>query len=98
MPITEVTAKGSGPERHEVTITSKNQITLPAAFCRRLGLARGDRIELIVEPEGTVRMVPLRMVPDLQRFAGIWKGGGLLGHTDGNAYVDELRGPAEPEA
>lgn len=94
------TSADRGQERFEAAMTSKNQITLPAKLCLRLGLTRGDRVELLLESDGTVRMIPQRAVPDLQQFVGIWRGQGLLGEVggDGNAYVEELRGPIEPEA
>ena len=42
----------------QATITSKGQITLPKALRERLHLAPGDRVELIVDDNDVVRMVP----------------------------------------
>lgn len=86
-----------GQARFEVTITSKNQVTLPADLCRSLGLERGDRLELIMEPDGTVRMIPRRVVPDLRQFVGIWRNHSFYTLGSGQAYVEEVRGPVEPE-
>jgi len=49
------------------TITSKGQITLPKALRDQLHLSAGDRIEFIMEENGTVRMLPrLASIKDLK--------------------------------
>ncbi|MEE8271030.1 MAG: AbrB/MazE/SpoVT family DNA-binding domain-containing protein [Alphaproteobacteria bacterium] len=38
-------------------VTSKGQITLPKAIRDALGVGTGDRVEFLVEPDGTVTVV-----------------------------------------
>lgn len=42
----------------EATLTSKGQITIPKAVRESLKLHVGDRIEFLVDPDGSVRIVP----------------------------------------
>ena len=53
-----------------VTITSKNQITLPAELVRRLQLTRNRRLS-IVEKKGTLELKPEPSIE--QTMAPIWK-------------------------
>ncbi len=39
-----------------MTVTSKGQVTLPAEVRRHLKLKKGQKIALVLEPEGTVRL------------------------------------------
>jgi antitoxin PrlF len=41
------------------TITSKGQITIPKEVRDRLGLKPGDRVEIYVEPERTIKLEEL---------------------------------------
>lgn len=42
------------------TITSKGQVTLPKAVRDHLRLDQGDRVEFVVEADGSVKVRPLR--------------------------------------
>ncbi len=85
---------GGRDEDAMTTISSKNQITLPAHLLREMGLGAGDR--LAITREGT-RLV-LRARP---RDWVSYHAGSLAGHYGGSreeqdAYVRELRQEAEP--
>ena len=41
-----------------VQVRSNGQITLPAPARRKAKIAEGDLLEVIVEPDGTIRLVP----------------------------------------
>ncbi|HEX7021632.1 MAG TPA: AbrB/MazE/SpoVT family DNA-binding domain-containing protein [Trueperaceae bacterium] len=42
----------------QATITSKGRVTIPKAVRQKLGLQAGDRIEFLVQMDGTVQVVP----------------------------------------
>lgn len=42
------------------TITSKGQITLPKEVRDHLHVAEGDRVEFVIQPEGSVEVHPLK--------------------------------------
>ena len=46
-------------EEKKVTITNQGMVTIPAAFRKSYGLKDGDKV-LIVEDEGTLRIIPLK--------------------------------------
>ncbi len=48
------------------TVSSKSQITLPAAACRQVGIKPHDRV-LVEVREGTI---VIRSAPDLMQFKG----------------------------
>jgi AbrB family looped-hinge helix DNA binding protein len=45
-----------------VTISSKDQITIPKALCDRFGIQPGDKVELWVE-RGILRVQPVKRAP-----------------------------------
>lgn len=46
-------------EEKKVTITNKGMVTIPAAFRKSYGLKDGDKV-LIIEDEGTLKIIPLK--------------------------------------
>ena len=51
------------------TITSKGQLTLPAAVRRHLGIDPGDRLTIVIEDENGARL--LRIYHDVQSVRGL---------------------------
>ncbi len=43
----------------EATLTSKGQVTIPKAVRDALHLRSGDRLDFILEADGTVRVLPI---------------------------------------
>ena len=43
----------------QATMTSKGQVTVPKAVRDRLHLGPGDKIEFLVDQDGTVRVIPV---------------------------------------
>ena len=46
----------SGATEIVSAVTSKGQVTLPAAVRRHLGIGRSDRVSFVIESDGTVRL------------------------------------------
>jgi AbrB family looped-hinge helix DNA binding protein len=44
----------------EATLTSKGQVTIPKAVRDALHLQTGDRLDFILEADGTVRVLPVK--------------------------------------
>ena len=53
-------------EEKKVTITNKGMISIPAAFRKSYGLKDGDKV-LIIEDEGTLKIIPLKDFDELKR-------------------------------
>lgn len=75
------------------TISSKNQITLPAQLLREMGLGAGDR--LVVRREGNRLVLRPRPKDWVEYYGGSLRG--LYGETqaDKEKYVQDLRGEWE---
>jgi len=71
------------------TISSKNQITLPAHLLRELGLHSGDR--LAITREGTRLILRVRPQDWVEHHAGSLAGVYGKDRREVDAYVDELR-------
>ncbi|MBY8983597.1 MAG: AbrB/MazE/SpoVT family DNA-binding domain-containing protein [Candidatus Lokiarchaeota archaeon] len=53
-------------EEKKVTITNQGMVTIPAAFRKSYGLKDGDKV-LIIEDEGTLKIIPLKDSDDLKK-------------------------------
>ena len=49
-----------------VTITNQGMVTIPAIFRKMHNLKDGDKV-LIVEDEGTLKMIPLKEIEEIQK-------------------------------
>jgi len=49
-------------------VRSNGQITLPSATRRQIGLREGDLLEVIVEPDGSLRLIPKVAVDRSQTY------------------------------
>ncbi len=78
------------------TISSKRQITLPAAMARELGIGPGDKLVVCLE-EGCIVLRPRPR--GLVEYVG-GSAGGLYGQTreEIDAYIDWVRQGDPPEA
>lgn len=72
----------------EITITGKNQVSLPAQKLRELGWQRGDR--LLVEIEGDALMLKRRPASWTDMYAGMFSD--VFGsHEETRAYLENER-------
>jgi AbrB family looped-hinge helix DNA binding protein len=79
--------KGDGARgrRSQTKVSSKHQVTIPAAAFRSAGLEAGDTLK--VEADGAGRIVLTRLDELLDRYSGCLDTGGDL-----RAQVEGLRG------
>ena len=42
------------------TLTSKGQLTIPKSIRKKFKLNKGDKIEFLVDKDGTIRLVPVK--------------------------------------
>jgi antitoxin PrlF len=64
------------------TLTSKGQVTIPKDVRDALRLRQGDRLEFVVEDDGTIRVRPLTV--DIRNLFGILS-------ADRSVTVDEMK-------
>jgi bifunctional DNA-binding transcriptional regulator/antitoxin component of YhaV-PrlF toxin-antitoxin module len=83
-----------GPGEWEVVVSRKNQLTLPAAALRRLGIRPGHRIRIVLK-EGALDLIP-SPASWADHYAGVAQG--LYGKNDNGVekYLRESRGDWEP--
>jgi AbrB family looped-hinge helix DNA binding protein len=60
-----------------ITVTSKGQVTIPAAVRRHLKIERSQKIALVLDADGTVRL----MRPGYRRISDIRGAAGKLGRN-----------------
>ncbi len=51
------------------TLTSKGQVTIPKEVRQQLGIGQGDRLEFVVEDDGSLTVRPLRA--SVRELAGL---------------------------
>lgn len=86
--------KAEPPREWDLTISSKNQVTLPVAALKALRVKSGDKLTAVVK--GRVLELLPHPVSWVDYYAGIAPG--LYGQTDEeiDAYIRESRGEWEP--
>ena len=67
------------------TLTSKGQVTIPAALRERLGLKAGDRVDFTLAPDGKVLLTPQRT--PFEKLCGVL--GGRRGQPASVREMDE---------
>ena len=67
------------------TVTSKGQVTIPKEVRDALHLKQGDRLEFVVDADGTVRIQPLKV--DVRDLFGIVKSDRRLSIEDMNEII-----------
>jgi antitoxin PrlF len=72
------------------TLTSKGQITVPAAVRRRLGLRRGDTLAFVFDADGTVRL-------EVPRYATLESLAGAAGSLAQPLAWDDVRAIARED-
>lgn len=82
------------PEEWDLTVSSKNQVTLPVAALRSLRAKAGDKLRAVIRGRSLV-LLP-HPVSWVDYYAGVAEG--VYGQTDEeiDAYIRESRGEWEP--
>lgn len=75
-------------------VSAKNQVTLPAALMRAARIKAGATVEFSVDPHGRITVAPIRQIPALEHFIGIWRD--QVPYRTGEDLVEDLRGPLDP--
>lgn len=55
---------------YTATITSKNQLTLPAKVVKNLGLKKGEKLS-VLEKNGRIILTPMQQI--VEQLAGSWE-------------------------
>ena len=79
----------------EVQLGQRGRVVLPAAVRKRLGWRAGDRLVLIVEDSGEIRLASLRQ--QVQRCAGMFRHLVSPGVSLSDELIAERRGEAARE-
>uniref|UniRef100_E6Q5Y0 Putative Transcriptional regulator, AbrB family n=1 Tax=mine drainage metagenome TaxID=410659 RepID=E6Q5Y0_9ZZZZ len=77
--------------RSKATLTSKQQLTLPAAVRAALNVTAGDALMFEIGPDG-VRVLPAPRPNRFSAFAGRYRIGAGRSQKETNAWLRELRG------
>jgi AbrB family looped-hinge helix DNA binding protein len=67
-------------------IRSNGQITLPASVRRQAKLKEGDALEVIIEPDGSLHLIPKVVVDRTQAY--FWTGRWQVGEREAQADLD----------
>lgn len=70
-------------------IRSNGQITLPTTIRRQTNLKEGDLVELVVEPDGVIRLVPKILVERAQAY--FWSERWQQGEREAQADIESGR-------
>lgn len=54
--------------KERLTIRKRGQVTLPKSFIERFGLEEGDSLDLEINQEGEITVVPMVQVPASQKW------------------------------
>ncbi len=76
---------GSAPGMRS-TITSRGQTVIPAAIRERFGLGPSQRLEWLVEADGSIRVIPVAASP-----IAAFRGGGRHGGATQRLLADRSR-------
>ena len=82
-----------GTTARQGRVSSKNQVTLPVALMRSARIKAGAQVQFSMGAQGRITVAPVRRVPALEPFIGIWRD--QVPYRTGDALVEDLRGPAD---